>query len=151
MISKKGLVGDLVSMPLSDVFQWISMANKSGELFIQHESEDVNLIFRKGKIVYASSNNPKFLLGQILLKYRMITKAHLIKALSIQKKSRKPLGQIFIENKFIDKKQLEKAILYQIEEIAYYLLTWKNGYFNFNERDIEVNTATEVSVENLLM
>ncbi|MCB4205585.1 DUF4388 domain-containing protein [Deferribacterales bacterium Es71-Z0220] len=151
MVSKKGLVGDLLSMPLSDVFQWIAMANKSGELFIQHESEDASFIFKKGKIVYASSNNPKFLLGQILLKYRMITKTHLIKALSIQKKSRKPLGQIFIENKFINKKQLEKAILYQIEEIAYYLLTWKNGYFNFNERDIEVNTATEVSVENLLM
>jgi curved DNA-binding protein CbpA len=151
MISKKGLVGDLVSMPLSDVFQWISMANKSGELFIQHESEDVNLIFRKGKIVYASSNNPSFLLGQILLRYRMITKAQLIKALSIQKKNRKPLGQIFLENKFIDKKQLEKAISYQIEEITYYLLTWKSGYFNFREREVQLNTSTEISVDALLM
>jgi len=151
VVSKKGLVGDLLSMPLSDVFQWIAMANKSGELFIQHESEDASFIFKKGKIVYATSNNSKFLLGQILLKYRMITKAQLIKALSVQKKSRKPLGQILLESKFIDKKQLEKGILCQIEEVAYHLLAWRNGYFNFNEREIGVNTVTEVSVENLLM
>lgn len=151
MVSKKGLVGDLLSMPLSDVFQWIAMTNKSGDLFIQHETEDASFIFKGGKIVYATSSNSKFLLGQILLKYRMITKAQLIKALSVQKKNRKPLGQILLESKFIDKKQLEKAILCQIEEVAYHLLTWKSGYFNFSEREINVNTATEVSVENLLM
>lgn len=150
-MDKKGLVGDLHSMPFPDVFQWISMANKSGELFIQYEAEDALIIFKNGRIVYASSNVPKFLLGQILLRYKMITKDQLIKALGFQKKNRKPLGQILIEAKIIDKKQLEKALRHQIEEIVYYLLSWDVGYFNFSEKEINVNTNTAISVDELLM
>jgi len=150
-MDKKGLVGDLHSMPLPDVFQWVSMAKKSGELFIQYESEEALIIFKNGLIVYASSNVPKFLLGQILLRYKMITKEQLIQVLSIQKQRKKPLGQILIEEKIIDKKQLENAIKHQIEEIVYYLLNWDIGYFKFSDKEIDINTNTALSVDELLM
>lgn len=150
-MAKKGLVGDLYSMPLPDVFQWVAIANKSGELFIQFENEDASVIFKNGKIVYASSNNPVFLLGQVLLRYRLITKKQLVAALGFQKKSRKPLGQVLVTNNILNKNQLNKVLAYQIEEVVYYLLNWNSGYFNFEEKEINVNTATSIPVDGIIM
>lgn len=150
-MAKKGLVGDLHSMPLPDVFQWIAIANKSGTLFIQFENEDASVIFKSGKIVYAYSNNSNFLLGQVLLRYRLITKKQLVTTLGLQKKSRKPLGQVLLESNILNKTQLNKGVAYQIEEVVYYLLNWNTGYFNFEEKDIQVNTTTSIPVDGIIM
>jgi len=80
----RDLVGDLRAMPLSEVFQWIALSNKNGELHLQKEHSEVNIIFKNGKIVYVTSNIPNLLLGQLLLKYRMLSKNDLVRSLSLQ-------------------------------------------------------------------
>ncbi len=150
-MSEKGLVGDLRSMPLTDVFQWISISNRTGELILQSESENVSVFFVDGKIAYTYANNPKFLLGQLLLRYKKITKSQLVKALSIQKKIKKPLGQILVNEGIIDKKCLNNIIIIQIKEIVYYLLKWDSGFFTFETKETKIHPAALLSTDELLM
>jgi|GEM_PF-1669009 len=149
--NKKGLVGDLNSMPLADIFQWISLSGKTGELFLQNENEEASIVFKNGKIVYATANQPRFLLGQLLLTYRKITKNQLIKALGMQKKIKKPLGQIFVDLSIIGKKDLEEMVINQIYQIVYHILCWKSGFFNFIDKQVASNVKISVDVDSVLM
>ncbi len=147
----KGLVGDLKSMPLPDVFQWISLSNRTGELSLQSEFENISVFFVNGSISYAYSNNPKFLLGQLLFRYKKINKSQLAKALSIQRKIKKPLGQIFISENIISKEDLNEIIKIQIKEIIYHLLKWESGFFSFKNKDIKTSFQISLSTDELLM
>lgn len=150
-MSKKSLVGDLHSMSLADVFQWISLSNKTGELVMQCESEDSSIMFFEGKIVYAFANNPDFLMGQLLLQYHKINKTQLIKALGVQKKQKKPLGQVLNELKVLSKSDLEEIVQIQIHQVIYHLLNWEAGFFRFEEKNVTLNTQTAIASDSLLM
>jgi hypothetical protein len=150
-MAEKGLVGDLKSMPLTDVFQWISLSNRTGELVLQSEFETVSVFFVEGRISYSYANNPKFLLGQILLRYKKINKSQLVKALSLQKKIKKPLGYILVHENILDKKELNSIILIQIKEIIYYLLKWDSGFFTFESKESKSISNILLSTDELLM
>lgn len=150
-MSKKSLVGDLRSMSLPDVFQWISLSNKTGELVMQCENEESSIMFYEGKIVFAFANKAEFLMGQLLLQYHKINKSQLIKALSMQKKQKKPLGQVLIEANVLDKSDLEEIIVTQIHQVVYHLLKWEAGFFRFEEKKVPLNTNTLINSESLLM
>lgn len=149
--NKKTLIGDLSSTTLADVFQWISLSKKTGELFLQSENEEASIAFKNGEIVYATANQPRFLLGQLLLTYRKITKNQLIKALGIQKKTKRPLGQILVDLSVINKKDLEKMIVNQVHHIVYHILGWRTGFFYFIDKGVTSNVNESVNVDSVLM
>ncbi|MCA1928211.1 MAG: DUF4388 domain-containing protein [Calditerrivibrio sp.] len=146
----RGLVGDLRAMPLPEVFQWIAFSNKNGELHLQRENEEVNLIFKNGKIVYVTSNIPKLLLGQILLRHKMLSKNDLVRALSLQKQLKVPIGQVLIEHGILSEKNVKKVLEIQVEEVVYLLIGWENGFFMFDEKDVR-STMISLSVDMLIL
>ncbi|KAA0259439.1 DUF4388 domain-containing protein [Deferribacter autotrophicus] len=144
------LIGDLKSISVPDVFQWVSQNRKSGFLFFQRETEEVKVFFSDGFIINTSSNIPEFLLGKLLIRYKKIDKKNLANVLKTQLKEKRPLGQLLIAKGFITKDELNDIIKQQIIEITVYLLGWDKGYFYFEEKRYSKNLDFSISVDEIL-
>lgn len=149
--TKDELTGDLSSMPLEDVFQWISLSKRTGELYLQSDNDEISISFINGEISHASTNQPDFLFGQLLLQYGKINKQQLIKGLGVQKKEQKPLGRVLIDLSHISGDDLEEVVHIQVREIVFYILTLKSCFFNFVDKKITTGINKLIQVDEILM
>lgn len=149
MVSK-GLIGDLKAMPLTEVFQWVAFSNKNGELHLQKENDEVNIFFKNGRIVYVTSNISSLLIGQLLLKYKMLNKSSLVKGLSLQKQLKMPIGQVLIEYNFLNEENVRKILEIQVQEVVYHVLNWENGFFVFEEKEVR-DSMISIPVDFLIL
>ena len=67
------LRGDLKTMGLPDVLQWIAAGHKTGTLHIQKVSVEKRIIVRDGAIFSSWSNDPRESLGQFLIRLNLVT------------------------------------------------------------------------------
>ena len=61
------IAGNLRTMSLADLLQWLSASHKTGTLVVDGTSHTKRLIFRRGDIVAVSSDNPREMLGYYLV------------------------------------------------------------------------------------
>ena len=64
------LRGDLRTMALPDVLQWIATGPKTGTLHVERRSVQKRIILREGNIFSSWSNDPRESLGQFLIRLR---------------------------------------------------------------------------------
>ena len=74
------LAGNLRTMDLPEVLQWIASARKTGTLHLERRSVTKKIYFQGGGIYTSWSNDPRESLGQILVRERLITEEQLFKA-----------------------------------------------------------------------
>ena len=60
------LSGNLRTMSLPDILQWMASGLKTGTLYLQRRSIQKRIVFRDGRIFSSTSNDPRESLGQIL-------------------------------------------------------------------------------------
>ena len=74
-----GLKGELGTMALSDILQWISQGHKTGTLHISRGAVEKRISFASGVIHSSWSNDPRESLGQFLVRERarVVTKQEL--------------------------------------------------------------------------
>lgn len=137
--------GDLRTMVLTDVLQWIASRRKSGTLGLQRRSTQKQLAFRGGKLHSSWSNDPRETLGQALIRERHITEQELFEALLRQEKDKRRLGEILISAGELTEEQLLATLRHNAEEIVYELFLWPDGQFDF--RDEEEKEAQGVSLD----
>ena len=127
-----GINGNISTMSLIEVFQWLQTGLKTGTL--QIESPDAlrkEVYFRNGFIISASSNDIRESIGQFLLFTRRITEQQLTEALQNQKRDHVLLGKILVQKGFLSRGDLIKLLRTISEEIIYDLFLWKEGKFEF--------------------
>ena len=83
------VVGDLQTMPLVELMQWIGGNKRSGMLRIDRDKVRRRLDLEDGRIVGCSSNDPSMRLGQILISHGLIEERDLRDAMQKQKASYK--------------------------------------------------------------
>ena len=76
-----GLSGNLLTMSLPDILQWIAQGRKTGSLHLERRSVKKRIVFHEGAIFSSWSNDPRESLGQFLVSHRYITEEQLFKAL----------------------------------------------------------------------
>jgi hypothetical protein len=82
----------------------------------------------------------------------MLNEAALSQALAQQKKSPdKPLGMILVEMGAVPAQTLETVIRKQIEEIIYDLLSWEEGFFNFELGETAPKDKIEIDTQEFLL
>ncbi len=153
-IKEAGLSGNLHTVPLSDLFQLITTAAKTGMLSISRDEQKREIYFNRGNIVYASSwGSEDELLGNLILAQKKISKHDLEKALSLQKLTGKRLGTILLEMMLISKKELVPFLKYQVEEIVYNLFGWSSGEFIFYDGKLPSpeQIITQLNTMNVIM
>jgi len=149
------LEGSVERFELSDIFQLLSTAKKSGTLGVQRREEVVMIYLDRGSIIYAYNTNRKVKLGELLIRKKKITPTQLQKVMRVQKelKTKKRLGELLVLEQFITEEELKKVVREQVEDVIYELLKWDKGDFKFYENKFptQEEITINISTENLIL
>ena len=152
--------GPLRELGIHDVFQLLDLSRKTGMLRVTSElREDEGVVlFDGGRVVQASIRSKAVPTELGLLQAGRITEADLERA------SRYPAdghaeGNIvasLVKIGAITQKELERQLRLQIESVVFELMSWREGFFSFEERQRgdmprPADTRIAVSTESLLM
>jgi hypothetical protein len=133
------LRGDLKTMGLPDVLQWMAAGRKTGTLHIERGSVEKRIIVRDGSIFSSWSNDPRESLGQFLIRLNLVTEEQLFKALLSQEEENELLGSILIADGVLAEYDLKRALKLKAEETIYDLFLWPSGQFEFHEGEVPVD------------
>jgi len=125
------LSGNLRTMDLAELLQWVTLGRKTGSLTFVREKVKNYIFFKDGKIISSRSNEPTKQIGHYLLFQGKITESQLKRALEIQLQTRVHLGKILVQEGRITREEVEKALVGRTEEVIYDLFLWQEGLFHF--------------------
>jgi hypothetical protein len=147
------LVGRLEDLALSDIFQIIALSKKTGTLVLKSKAGAAVVVFKNGQVIQAATDNLRETLGNILISNGLISEQDLARALETQKKLKggKRLGQILVEQGSLSHELLVDTIRSQIENMIYALLSWKEGFFNFDLGEVTPSDKIEVVTQEFLL
>jgi hypothetical protein len=133
------LQGTLKDFSITEIIQLIGQQLKTGVLKIRRAKDIAEIHFVDGMIVHVYTNyrGKKDLIGEILVKAKLITDEQLERVLKIQKETLKYIGEILVELRFLTKDDVLKVISTQIYETIYDLFWWEDGNFNFDLKLVE--------------
>lgn len=129
-----GINGNISTMSLAEVFQWLQTGQKTGTLHLEGPNgTHKEIYFREGTIISATSNDPREFIGQFMLYTRRINEQQLGEALEKQKRDHVLLGKILVQKGILNQDELVRVLHSIVEEIIYDLFLWKEGEFEFKD------------------
>jgi hypothetical protein len=138
------LSGTLKDFGIADILQLIGHQTKTGRLTLKTGTDEVEVFFVDGNVVFASekSRDSRDLLGSLLLRAELVSKERLDEALAIQQRTLKRLGDILVENASVTHAQLAQMMRLQTTETLYKLFSWKNGSYEFSQETVDASKST---------
>jgi hypothetical protein len=127
------LRGNLKTMSLPDILQWIAAGQKTGTLHLERRSVKKRIIVRDGQIFSSWSNDPRESLGQFLIREDMVSEEQLFKALIGQEEKGRLIGSILVTEGVLTEDDLRLALQAKAVETIYDLFLWPEGEFEFRE------------------
>src|SRR5512136_2957291 len=141
------LSGNLKTMDLAELLQWVTLGRKSGSLaFIRNKVKNY-IYFRSGRIISSRSTEPTKQLGHILPFRGTINEAHRKRALEIQQQTRQILGRVMVQEGFVTQEEIEKALLDRTQEVIYDLFLWEDGFFHFTADGFDLEELILINID----
>ena len=131
------ITGNLQTMELSEVLQWLGHTAKTGVLVLSNGLVEKRIIFMRGEVVMTASTDPKEYLGHFLVSHGLIDEVTLAKAIGMQDENNMLLGKILVTIGAIEEEQLDRMLRLKLEESVYEIFTWPSGDFRFLEEDLD--------------
>lgn len=128
-----GLNGDLATMGLEDIFQWLAVGKKTGVLELKGSLHTKRVAFHEGRITSIWSSDPREYLGQYLLAYNRITEDQLLEALATQEDEQQLLGRILVNRQLVTEAEIRRIVQLKVEESIYDTFLWNVGSFEFHD------------------
>jgi len=149
------LKGTLKDFGIADILNLIGQQRKTGVLFVRSRTEEVEVSFRDGSVVraMAQSRKSRELLGSMLVRAELVSPEQLEKALEVQGRTLKRLGDILVAEGALKAENLREMTELQTAETLYRLFEWKSGTYEFAQQDVEHDRArgTALRPEAVLM
>lgn len=123
--------GNLKTMSVSDLLQFLAAARKTGTLKVARAAIIKEIILEEGVIVGSRSNDPKELIGQVLLHYGKIGEEQLKAAMEIHRQSGDRLGNILSAQGIVSAADVVYALRMRTLDIIYDLFLWEEATFEF--------------------
>ena len=127
--------GTLKTMNVSDLLQFLEAGRKTGTLKIARGAIVKKIYLEGGAIVGSKSNDPKELLGQLLLHYGKIGEDQLQSSLENQRQVGGKLGLILVERGFVTPDDVLAALRTRTLEVIYDLFIWEEAEFEFFDNE----------------
>src|SRR6266702_2756794 len=150
--------GPLRELGIHDVFQLLDLSRKTGVLRVNSELRHNagTLYFEAGAIIFAEIRSNPHPLGAALLRAGKITEADLDRARDMQERlgDKRRLGEILVSLGAITAREMQRQVRFQIEEVAFEIMSWQEGYFSFSEgelTDTPADALVSIPVEALMM
>jgi hypothetical protein len=143
------LRGNLKTMSLPDILQWIAAGQKTGTLHLERRSVKKRIIVRDGNIFSSWSNDPRESLGQFLIREGLVTEEQLFKALIGQEEKGRLIGSILVSEGVLSEDALRTALQAKAVQTIYDLFLWPDGEFDFRDgefpHDVLIHWETPVT------
>jgi hypothetical protein len=130
------IAGNLRTMQLSELLQWLSTGLKSGTLVVRGAPGEKRIYFENGRVTSSSSTLEREHLGRFLVGFGFITEEELIRALEVQQESRILLGKILVMIGAIKEAELADLVRLKAAETIYDIFLWNEGSFAFIDGEI---------------
>lgn len=142
-----GLKGELATMGLEDILQWLAVGKKSGVLELSGFLHTKRVSFHDGRITGAWSTDPREYLGQYLLAFNRITEAQLREALATQEDENQLLGRILVNRQLISEAEIRRIVQLKVEESIFDAFLWDIGNFEFRDGETPVQRSVMLSLD----
>ena len=152
--------GPLRELGIHDVFQLLDLSRKTGVLRVSSELRDDEgvVYFDSGRVVHAHVKSKAVPLELTLLQSGKISKDDLESARAKRSNGRSDADiiDLLVEVGAVTAKEIERQLRMQIEGVVFELMSWREGFFSFEERaaaDLAHSREARirVSTESLLM
>jgi Domain of unknown function (DUF4388) len=130
------IAGNLRTMQLSELLQWLSAGMKTGTLVVRGAPGEKRIYFNNGRVTSSSSTLEREHLGRFLVGFGFITEEELIRALEVQQESRILLGKILVMIGAIKEDELADLVRLKAAETIYDIFLWTEGSFAFIDGEI---------------
>lgn len=141
------LKGELGTMALADILQWVSQGRKTGTLHISRGAVQKRISFEGGSIRSSWSNDPRESLGQFLVRARLVSEEQLFRTLLRQETEGRPLGTLLVEGGVLKDEDLVQMLAHKAEETIYDLFHWLEGQFEFKDGKVEPTVPFPVDLD----
>lgn len=131
-----GISGNLNTMQLSELLQWLSLGQKTGTLVIEGKGIEKRVYFQNGRINSSSSSDQREYLGHFLVSHGYITEEELKMAMEVQEESNILLGKILVMINAIAETDLLRLMRKKAEESIYDVFLWEAGNFEFVDGEL---------------
>jgi hypothetical protein len=142
-----GIVGNLRTMQLEELLQWLSQSKKTGTLEIVDGKVEKKIFFKEGRILSSASNRPEEYLGHFLVSHGLITEKQLDRAINLQDESRMLLGMILVNDGALAEEDLGRMLRLKAEESIYDVFAWDEGEFRFIDDVLPASAMVPMRVD----
>jgi len=140
------LKGNLKTMSLPNILQWIADSKKSGTLKFSYKTEEKKIFIEDGVIVSAASNLIKDRLGALMVKDGLLNDETLTKFIEEGKQRKILLGKLCIEKQIFSEDQAKKLLRIQAERIIESIFHRTEGDFVFKEGELPEQEFVPISI-----
>lgn len=141
------ITGNLKTMELAELLQWLSGAMKTGTLVVENGKVTKQIFFRDGMIVSSASTDPKEHLGAFLVSHGFITDAELGQAIRMQESNKMLLGKILSTIGAISEQDVHRMLRLKAEESIYDVFSWTEGDFRFLDQKLPATNMVPISID----
>jgi len=141
------ITGNLKTMELAELLQWLSGAQKTGTLVVENGKVTKQIFFREGMIVSSASTDPKEHLGAFLVSHGFITDAELGQAIRMQESNKMLLGKILSTIGAISEHDVHRMLRLKAEESIYDVFSWPEGDFRFLDQQLPTANMVPISID----
>ena len=146
--------GPLRELGIHDVFQLLDLSRKTGALRVTSELRDDegDVLFDNGRVIHASIRSNPTSIERILRQAGRIGDTEMAAAKAVVGGA--GLGDRLVLARVITQRELERQLQMAIENVIFELMSWREGFFSFEERpvaDVPVDARIRISTESLLM
>jgi hypothetical protein len=142
-----GISGNLSTMHVSDLLQFMAIGRKTGSLKFDRGKIVKEIYFDQGQIIGSHTNDPKEYLGQLLIHYGKLDEPQLRTALQIQRDSGGRLGEILVATKILTETEVAEILRIRTLDIIYDLFLWEEAHFELHDNARPPAYFIRISVE----
>ena len=139
------ITGNLETMNLAELLQWLANNRQTGTLNISNGSIEKRIYLREGTILSSSSSDPRRLLGHFLVSKGVITEEILAQAMTVQEQHGGLLGEILVESGAVGQVTLDRMLRLNAEENICDLFAWQEGSFEFLDGELPDHELVSLS------
>jgi hypothetical protein len=148
------LRGNLHDFNITQLFNLVNLARKTGLLTVENNSEACKVFFKEGKLIQAESDRDRPSLTSLLLKAGRIS-AEQVESVAQRARSQtdKELGLLLINSGYCSQRDIIQVVKNHIVENVYLLFTWTEGSFFFDSAVAPPDEQVTVmlSLENIII
>lgn len=130
-----GIQGNLASVRIVEVLQMLGLQRQTGRLSISRSGDTVEVYFKDGAVVFASSNcsESRSAVEELLRRTCKIDEKSLDYVMRIAEMTSQPIDRVLSQEKIVDQKTFVDCLRRHTESAVFKIMAWKEGEFHFEK------------------